>query len=328
MVLKDIFAIDSLEDLRQRLDSPAGRQLRGALVREFWKVCRYTSAEKWNRAVRLCEALAIVGWGDCEPVEAWCGETLTGFRNRFDEDRFVLAEWSKRKGGITIRPGDAKYYASPDLPGSTGDFATTICVQNLKLAGQRNWIPKNPIHLYQWLDGSDETTRKLVDSINNQLHPALRRQMNPEAYGTALNQIWIDFYFSSSLPGCSQKFVIIDDDSRMSSVQLHKRLLSMYPASQIKRESMYLRKRFDYGGFQADKGVMKVTIHFAEDFNKLPLPAQKREFAKHLSTAVSGVIPRLADRNLNYDFEKMQHDFEAILRTWAKSRKVSKPGKG
>ena len=144
--------------------------------------------------------------------------------------------------------------------------------------------------------------------------------MKPDAYGSAIDQIWIDFDFSTNLRGCQQTFVVIDDDSRMSSVQLHKRLLKMYPASQIKKESLFLRKRYDFGSFQADKGVMKVTLHFPQDFNKLSLTEQKREFAQHLSTAVSGVVERLAGRDLDYDFDQMQRDFKATLGRWLKAR--------
>lgn len=320
MAPKTIFTIGTLDALRRQLDSAAGRRQRGSLLREFWKVCRYTNAAEWNRAVRLCEALAIVGWGECEPVEACSGEDWTAFRNRYEENRFVSADWSKRKGGTTIRPGSATYHASPDQPGATGDFPTVVNVQDLKLASQRNWIPKNPIRLYQWLDGSDSTTRKLVESVNNQLVPDLDRRMQPEAYGQSIDRIWIDFYFCTTLSGCRETFVVIDDDVRLSSIQLHKRLLTMYSAAQIKRENLFLRKRYDYGIFQADKGTMKATLHFPQEFNALSLPAQKREFAHHLSAVVSGVVDRLAGRDLRYDFAAMRSDFEAILDAWLKSR--------
>lgn len=217
-------------------------------------------------------------------------------------------------------PGRSHYHASPDLPYPDGEFPTALCVQDLKLACQRNWILKNPIRLYQWLDSSDSTTRKLVDAIFDQLVPALDRQMQPEAYGSAIDQIWIDFCFSTNQRGFTENFVVIDEDARLSSVELHKRLLKMYPASQIKRESLFLRKRFDYGVFQADKGTMKVTLHFPREFNAQSFSAQRREFAQHLSTAVSGVVQRLEGRGLDYDFGKMQRDFEATLQSWLKMR--------
>ncbi len=183
----------------------------------------------------------------------------------------------------------------------------------------RNWIPKNPIRLYQWLDSSDAATRQLVDAINDQLVPALDRQMKPDVYGSAIDQIWIDFSFCTNQRGCTENFVVIDDDARLSSVELHKRLLKMYPAAQIRRENLFLRKRFDYGGFQADKGTMKVTLHFPRELNAQSFPAQQREFAQHLSTAVAGVIERLDGRGIDYDFSKMQRDFEVALQSWLKT---------
>jgi hypothetical protein len=320
MVVENIFEIDALDELRSYLQSSPTKKTRAALLREFWKVCRYTNAEEWNRAVRLCESLAIVGWGDCEAVEAYCGGDWTAFKNRFDERRFVTADWSKRKAGVTIAPGRATYYASPDRPEETGDFPTEVCVQNLKLATQRNWIPKNPIRLYQWLDSSDGDTRKLLDSVNDDLAPALDLGMQPEQYGSAINQIWIDFYFCTRKRGCEHTFVVIEEDSRLSSVQLHKRLLTMYPAAQIERERLFLRKRYDYGAFQSEKGEIKATLHFPQEFNQLSLPAQKKEFAQRLSAIVSGVVERLDGRGLEYNFQKMQADFEAILEKWRKRR--------
>lgn len=320
ITVEEIFTIETLDELRRHLDLSAGSQLRDALLREFWRVCKYSNAEEWNRAVRVCESLAIIGWGDYEPVEAICGEDWTAFRNRRNENRFLSAAWSKRKDGITIRPGSAHYHASPDLPEGDGEFASALSVQNLKLACQRNWIPKPPIRLYQWLDSSDAATRKLVDAINGQLVPSLDRQMKPQVYGSAIDQIWIDFYFCTNQRGFTVNFVVIDDDARLSSVALHKRLLKMYPAAQIRRENLFLRKRFDYGAFQADKGTMKVTLHFPREFNAQSLPAQKREFAQHLSTAVAGVIARLEGRGLDYDFSKMQRDFEVTLQSWLKTR--------
>ncbi len=101
MVLEEIFDIGTLEELRRQLDSSAGRRLRKALLREFWKVCRYSNAEEWNRAVRVCGALAIVGWGNCEPVVAYCGGDWTAWGDQNEASGSTFKGWrGSHLGGL------------------------------------------------------------------------------------------------------------------------------------------------------------------------------------------------------------------------------------
>lgn len=97
-----IYEIESLAELRAYLLSAEDSEaLREELFDEFLKYADYKNVSDWNKAVRLCEALAIIGWGGHEPLEAVRGTYFNGnpetfFLNRYSETRFVDAIWSKR----------------------------------------------------------------------------------------------------------------------------------------------------------------------------------------------------------------------------------------
>ena len=103
-----IFEIEDLKELEEFLQSQSEiEQLRERLFAEFLKYADYKNAGEWNKAVRLCESLAIIGWGNHEPVEALRGQFFNGnpatcFQNKFGETRFVDAIWSKRVNGFTM----------------------------------------------------------------------------------------------------------------------------------------------------------------------------------------------------------------------------------
>ena len=93
VVEQKIFEIEDLKELEEFLQSQSEiEQLRERLFAEFLKYADYKNAGEWNKAVRLCESLAIIGWGNHEPVEALRGQFFNGnpatcFQNKFGETR-------------------------------------------------------------------------------------------------------------------------------------------------------------------------------------------------------------------------------------------------
>ena len=322
--VEKIFAIESLTDLQTYLESKPRQQLRNQLAKSFLRLCLYENAMQWNKAVRLCEGLAIVGWGEYEPVQAergvfWNGNPETTFFNRYSECRFVNAIWSKRKSGVTMEQGRTSYHESPDLPGkkSQGDeYPVRECTQEIQLATQRNWIPKNPILITRGISNCYQNSEKLAAEVEQTLMPALDKQMTPEAYGTAINRIVINYHLSYADAGSRANYVILDEDVRLSSQQLHQRLKTMYSTKEIERNGYFLRKRYDFGNFSQVKGSMKVDIHFPKQFSEQSIKDQKQEYARHLTEAVEGTISRLKAKKLGYDFERMCRDFQIVLRAW------------
>src|SRR5260221_13606068 len=93
-------------------------KLRSALLKKFKGLAEYKDANAWARAVAVCEALAVAGWGRKERVDAIahfngdCWETY--FINAKGEKRFLECRWTKRKKGW--QPFNPEYHWSPDRP--------------------------------------------------------------------------------------------------------------------------------------------------------------------------------------------------------------------
>ena len=119
-LLSDLLSRETLAELEGFLhDDDDQALLSQRLFELLMTVAEYRDAREWAAAVRVCEALAIVGWGTRERVDARshfngdCWDTF--FINSREEHRFRTGRWRKRKGGwVLFNP---EYHASPDRPG-------------------------------------------------------------------------------------------------------------------------------------------------------------------------------------------------------------------
>lgn len=203
VVEQKIFEIEDLKELEEFLQSQSEiEQLRERLFAEFLKYADYKNAGEWNKAVRLCESLAIIGWGNHEPVEALRGQFFNGnpatcFQNKFGETRFVDAIWSKRVNGFTMEQGRTSYCFSPDDPNQKQsvfwEYEIKEDIQDIRLESQRNWIPKNPVWIKRTIGNCYENSKVVIESVDKELKPELDRRMRPEIYGRAINRVTILF---------------------------------------------------------------------------------------------------------------------------------------
>jgi len=69
--MNEIFSIESLAELELFLSKQNTDEIREKLFAEFLKYSDYKNATEWNKAVRLCECLAIIGWGKEKQVRIW-----------------------------------------------------------------------------------------------------------------------------------------------------------------------------------------------------------------------------------------------------------------
>src|SRR5262249_8706094 len=188
-------SIESLQACLESLGSTA--KVRRSLLDELAKVVEYQDANEWGAAVRICEALAIVGWGDRERVDAVsrfngdCWETY--FVNGADEYRFRQGGWTKRKAGWGLVNPES--YASPDFPDiptkSWEEFAHVEfpAVACAKLASQRNCQKQMPFVM--GLCGDFGPVSRCVESLKNELTARLMRSMRPAEYGDALDRFYL-----------------------------------------------------------------------------------------------------------------------------------------
>lgn len=321
-----IYEIDDLQQLREYLSTlPDVENSREWLFTEFLKRARYKDATEWNCAVRLCECLAIVGWGEHEPLEAIKGVYFNGnpntfFINRYSKPRFLDAVWSNRKNGIAIDFERSYFHESPDAPSmkeeNAGKPSLIGNVQSLKLCNQRNWIPKNPICLTRGIANCYENSRAVIESMEQELKPELNRRMRPELYGNAVNEIILNCSFSFyDNYHCKTNYIIADEALKLRQKDFYPVLLSMFSEKEIEDNGYYLRNRFSYGPFRSDTGTTRVGIVFEKEFSEQPHQKQKQLLCKYLIHAVQQVAKRLC-RKTDYNFSLLTDDFRSVLQDW------------
>lgn len=325
--MQKIFEIATITELHEYLSGiPNVDDFREQLHIEFLKYSQYSDAREWNVAVRICEALAIIGWGTHEPVEAVRGTYFNGnpetyFINRYAKPRFFNAVWSRHKDGFAIDYGLSFLHGCHDNP-----LVKPIRVNqqignvlNIPLLSQRNWIPKNPIRIIRGIANCYESSQQLIDSIEKELMPKLDRGMRPELYGTAIDTIILNLSFSFfDNDHCKTNYIIADESMKLKKKDFYPKLLEMYSENEIEENGYYLRNRFTYGPFRSDTGSTRVTIVFEKEFSELPICGQKRRLSEYLVQAVEHVAKRL-DGKLDYDFLMMIEDFKSILSSWLKN---------
>ena len=123
-ILEKIYAIEGLGELENFLREKGLNLMRKPLLAEFDRYAFYQNAIEWNKAVKICECLAITGWGERESLEAlrgryFNGQYMTYFLNASGEPRFVEAHWSKRKTGLSMQDNETFFNPSPDDKGKT-----------------------------------------------------------------------------------------------------------------------------------------------------------------------------------------------------------------
>jgi hypothetical protein len=320
--MNKIFSIENLVELENFLFKQNADEIREKLFAEFLTYSDYKNVTEWNKAVRLCECLAIVGWGNYEPVQAVCGtffngNPMTDFYNKFGQERFVSAIWSKRKNGLTMENGRTAYYYSPDVKNkqTIRDYPVNECIEDIKLADQRNWIPRSPIYLSRTISNCYENSKAVIESIGKELRDNLEHNMTPQLYGRAINIIKFNLCFSYyDNDHCKTNHIIADPKLNLKQKDFYPVLLTMYPKQEIEKNGYYLRNRYEYGSFR--EGIFRVGIHFEKELSEMEPRAQKQKISFHIEEALSVVIDKLKKKKLAYNFELMQSDFLKIMNEW------------
>ena len=331
--MNEIFEFEELKELEAFLLSHGEiDRLRESLFAEFLKYADYRNAKEWNKAVRICESLAIIGWGSNEPLEAlrgmfFNGNPMTYFLNKSGEARFVDAVWSKRTTGFTMEQGRTSYCSGPDdptkKPSVSWEYETKEDIQDIRLESQRNWIPKNPVWIERTISNCYENSKVVIESIEKELQTELNKRMRPEKYGRAVNRIILNCSYSYyDNANCKTNLIIAKDDRKLSNQKAWEELHKMYPKKEIEENGYYLRNRFEYGPFRTDTGKIKTTIHFEKEFSELNHKEQKEQFSEYILIALKSITDKLKKKKLNYNFDLMLDDFELILTEWMKTNYI------
>ncbi|CAM4002015.1 MULTISPECIES: hypothetical protein [Flavobacterium] len=326
-MINKIVALETLDELENYLLKQNNTDdLRNNLLEQFTKYADYKNAEDWNKCVRICESLAIVGWGNHEPLEAlkgifFNGNPMTCFINKFGKPRFVDAIWSKRKNGITMEQGRTSFHSSPDDNSQRktilSDYITKENIKDSKLQSQRNWIPKNPIWIQRGISNCYENSKEVIESINKELQVELNQKMQPEKYGRKVNRIILNCSFSYfDHYACKANYIISESDKKMTSKNAYIEIQKMFSKKEIEENGYFLRNRYEFGPYKKDTGNTKITIHFEKEFSELSHSEQRIKLYEYFSFAINKTVEKLKTKKLDYNFELMLTDFNEILSNW------------
>lgn len=323
--MNPIYKLDTLEKLREYLIQQDTNSLREELLNDFIKFADYKNASEWNNAVIICESLAIIGWGEFEPLQAvrgifFNGNPTTYFVNKFRQPRFVDAIWSKRKNGITMEKHRTSYHETPLLPNKNtilNEYDVVEDIQDLNLNNQRNWIPRNPILITRSINNCYQNSKSVIDSIDKDLQPELDLKMKPEKYGTAVNRIIFNCsysYFDNA--SCKTNHIIADEKLKLKQKDFYPELLKIYSKQEIADNGYYMRNRYEYGNFSTNKGIIKNEINFEKELSQLDYIKQKEMITEHILISLNVTIEKLKKKKIDYDFKSMEKDFLEIITKW------------
>lgn len=332
-MINQIHNITELKKLETELLKNKSASLIDKLYKELLQFSDYKNATQWNKAVRICESLTILGWGNYEPVQAirsnfFNGNPMTGFYNKFSERRFVDAIWSKRKTGFTMEQGRTSYFESAAIvnkPTILHDYPVLEQIEDVKLETQRNWIPKNPISIGRYIQNCYENSLQLAEDIEQNLNTLLNRKMKPVNYGTAVNTLRILLTFSEAtyhkfgnLTTFTQtNYVIADDNLKLKKRDFDAALKKMYSKEEIQKNAYWLRNRFEIGPFRSKTGKQTMHIYFDKQFSQQSYQEQKAQIIKFIIELLEKNISKLKKKKLDYDFDLMFDDFKKILHEWS-----------
>ncbi len=310
MAVDDIFAINGLTKLEAHLRKGNLDRTRAALQRKLFALVEYRNARDWNQLVRVCEALAIVGWGDVEPIDARAEKWLNGafyteLQNLYFEKRFLSAGWKKKGGTFVLDEASRFYHASPERAAhaemDTNVYARAHPEVDVKdyrvarLATQRNPLPKNPVRfvrsgnffpIFEPFIAELETLRARID-----------RETRPSEYGTGFGYMGIRCDFANEF---AEYFHDVADVPKSF------------------KGSSFVRPRIAFGRLAKKQGELRIVNvrHFPSEFTEQSLARQKKVFSQDLAEMVTDLGSRLKKKKVKLDVAALLGDVRKITDTW------------
>src|SRR5688572_5134075 len=294
-----LLAATSIAELKLELGSQAPELVRPALLVEYDRLFRYRNIEEWNALVRVCEALALVGWGERPAVEAlaerWLnGSWYTTLRTREFEKlsghgntaKNTEAEWAKRGSSFVLRGGE------DTLDRGIAGFAS-----------QRLPLPKNPLRLTRGIANHQKSATAFVQALSA-LHERLNRELSTERYGEGFDHVAVICSFSNH----------DDEYTTVRGEYFHD--AKDVPSGLTTRH--YVRPRLRLGKLtqKHDLWHWSVERHFTRAEGELPLAAQQRLFGEDLRSILETLQQRLAKKKLRYDVKSLRVDLDRLLESW------------
>jgi len=296
--MKEIYQLETLEELEGFVAQQTAEALRPVLLEAYTRLLQYKNIEEWNHLVRLCETLALTGWGDEEPQEALASKWINGTfytvlqNKRFEAKEGTSQSWRKQKDSYVL---DGK---EVDLT----PYGATI------LASQRNKLPKAPIR-YSRSGNYQKSLQPFIDQLDT-LKTLLIQETQPERYGHAFSYIGLNLFFSNH------------DD------QHHTVRNEYYHAEEDVPEELKnapdnlplysIRPRLKISNLSTKENELRllVTRHFTKEFGFKTIQEQKQILLEDLLEIIDQLAIKLQKKKITYDTELLKVDIERLFALW------------
>ncbi len=298
IMLDVMYECETIDELKTYIETQPNIELRIILLNEFDKLKIYKNIMEWNKLVRICEALAIVGWGEREALEAlahkWInGSYYTKINNRYFEYN-VEQRWRKQKDTFVLDEEEA----------DKTDYGIS------KFASQRNKLLKSPI---RWVRSGNyqKSLQPFIDSLE-ELAEKIIRESRPELYGNDFSYIGLKLYFShhdDKSPSVRYEYFHNEEDVPTDMKG------ATNPGGM---PAYFIRPKFKIGRLVTKDNELRllVTRHYTRKFGYLELSQQKQILKEDFFEIIDILSDKLKKKRIQYNTELLKSDMNNMFQTW------------
>ena len=290
-VPKEIYAQQTIDQLNEYISTLPVTEIRQALWQEYNRLYDYQNIRDWNRLVRTCEALAITGWGEEEPVEAFASKWLNGAYYTYIQDRFFdnksVKNWSKMKDTYVLYEPDADKtdYGIPDLQ------------------SQKNPLARSPLRFTTIASNKQLSVIPFWDEMQS-LQKKMNRELRPELYGRSFSYILFILHFSNH----DDVYTTVRHEYFHEEADVRKDVACNH----------YIRPRLKTGKLAKAKNELKLSFdrYYTRSFGEQSLKEQKEIMKTEITEVIDILADKLKKKKIAYNTELFREDLEMLLNGW------------
>lgn len=293
--MQEIFDAPGPEDLLVVLAPLDPEPVRAAMLAEVDRLVDYADAAEWDRLVRACETLAVVGWGERPGLEALAERWVNGrWYSALKLADFTVAggerEWDQR-GGLLVPEG------SVPPGGEPGEGARS------SLSSQRIHLPKNPLRIVRSGNAQRDAEPFLAEAerLRGMLDRALAVDLGP---GFGYLGLTLALSHADAGPGLATEYVLSEDE--------------LVEKPDVRS---FVRPRLDVGrlGKRQGETVLLVTRHFTTAEGSAPLAEQRAGLAADLREVVGILGAKLRSKAPEYRVGELAEKLDEVIEEWLAS---------
>lgn len=309
-IISTLHRFETIEEMTDWLSQSDSQFLRAYLFKEFDKVKYYDTADQWNDAVRICEALAIIGWGERMRVDATRSRRdqwrTTSFRTAKNDICYREANWLPRKAGRYIC-NRTDYHGPSNPDRERFDYVDTreediICTPVEDILWQRNYLVQMPIRFGHIMHTTSDAAW-LIEDYMDQLTQVLEECLDPVPYAHVIEKLEINVSVGWAKNAYKLKLGRYHAKRKSYNASLHierdiadlseteQRIILTRAVREIIRAfiAKLKKRKIDFPNVQFEADVSEALDKFAAMKGRKQLNAQDIEFRNFLSDCTAGI---------------------------------------